>query len=387
MLSRWIFSLILVLCVATSWALQSTVKIKPGDTLRLICAEEPSINRDYRVTSDGLILVDFLGAVKVQGLTESDASKKISKQLVDDKIVKKATISVQLISPEVKLIKFGGESKIQGETPWRTGMTLADLVNISEITPTTDLTRVQVKSVDGKLRVVDATKPNSAENNLTLQPGDEVTFLKKDPTTPVTNPPTDPIVPVTNPSTVARVTVGGLIALPGTYDLMANMTLRELLVRAGGFLEGASLSTISLERGASKRDLTIPADNDFALMAGDVITVHAPARPKMFVTIDGSVNKPGRYEISEGTKLSEIIKMAGGFVEGARSDKIKIFSPANTKPREIKYEDIELGYRGDIEVFQGQTIEVPGPKPNIMNLPQNAKIAAGAIAFLFLFGF
>jgi len=395
MLSRWIFSVFLVFCVATSWALQSTSTIKPGDTIRLICAEESDLNRDYRVTSDGLILVDFLGAVKVQGLTEAEASKKISKQLEDEKILKKATISLQLISPEVKLIKFGGESKIQGETPWKSGMTLIDLMRISELTTSTDVSRVQIKSADGKLRVVDATKPSSTDNNLALAPGDEVTFLKKDPnsqptTDPTTNPNTNPTnpntTPTTNPGTVSQVTLAGLVALPGKYDLIANMTLRELLVRAGGFLEGARLGSISLERGASKRELTIPADNDFALMQGDVVTVNAPERAKMYVTVDGSVNKPGRYEINEGTKLTEVIKMAGGFVEGARSDKIKIFSPANTKPREIKFEDIELGYRGDIELSQGQTIEIPGPKPKMV-FDSKTKAAAGAIAFLFLLGF
>ncbi|QYK53900.1 MAG: SLBB domain-containing protein [Fimbriimonadaceae bacterium] len=394
MLSRWIFSVMFVFCVAASWAVQSATTIKPGDTLRLICAEESDLNRDYRVTSDGLILVDFLGAVKVQGLTEAEASKKISKQLEDEKILKKATISLQLISPEVKLIKFGGESKIQGETPWKSGMTLIDLMRISELTVNTDVTRIQIKSADGKLRVVDATKPTSPDNDLSLMPGDEVTFLKKDPNNqPATNPnnpdtnPNNPVTnPVTNPGTVAQVTLAGLVALPGKYDLVANMTLRELLVRAGGFLEGARLGSISLERGASKRDLSIPADNDFALMPGDVVTVNAPERPKMFVTVDGSVNKPGRYEITEGTKLSEVIKMAGGFVEGARTDKIKIFSPANAKPREIKFEDIELGYRGDVELSQGQTIEIPGPKPN-MTLDSRTKAAAGAIAFLFLLGF
>lgn len=394
MLSRWIFSVILVICVAASWAVQSGNTIKPGDTVRLICAEESDLNRDYRVTSDGLILVDFLGAVKVQGLTEAEASKKISKQLEDEKILKKATISLQLISPEVKLIKFGGESKIQGETPWKSGMTLIDLMRISELTTSTDVSRVQIKSADSKLRVVDATKPSTADNNLALMPGDEVTFLKKDPNTqPTTDPnnPTNPDTnpntnPTTNPGTVSQVTLAGLVALPGKYDLVANMTLRELLVRAGGFLEGARLGSISLERGASKRELSIPADNEFALMAGDVITVNLPERAKMFVTIDGSVNKPGRYEINEGTKLTEVIKMAGGFVDGARSDRIKIFSPANTKPREIKFEDIELGYRGDIELSQGQTIEIPGPKPN-MALDSKTKAAAGAIAFLFLLGF
>lgn len=364
---------------------QAAPLIKAGDTLQLICAEEPSINQDYRVTSDGLILVDFLGAVKVAGLTEAQAADKIAKQLLDEKILKKATVSVKLVSPEIKMVKFSGAVKLAAETAWKQGMTLADVIRLAEILPETDLAKVQIKSADSKIQIADTTKGE----NPVLQPGDDITFFKKAESTPPVdpkNPPTDPEVPVQQ-GDATKVTLRGKVTLPGTYDITTNLTLRELLVRAGGFTEGANLNSISLERNGAKRSLTLPTDNDFRIQAGDIITVDDRPKSTLFVILDGSVRRPGRYEISEGTKLSELIKLAGGFNNGAQTSKIKIYSTGNERPREINFEDIVLGYRGDINLTTGQTIEVPGPRTETtLKFGPKERTAAGAIALLLLFG-
>jgi protein involved in polysaccharide export with SLBB domain len=387
-LSR-IFALLMMMLVVVGFAQAQPVLIKPGDTIQLICAEESSINHDYKVTSDGLILVDFLGAVKIGGLTETQAADKVAKQLLDEKILKKATISIKLINPEIKTVKFGGTVAYEAETPWRANMKLSDVIHLAELKPDADLTNIQIKSESGAVKIADFSK----DEDPLLAPGDSITFFAKKgsvPTIPVdpTNPtnPTNPNIPV-QPGTTAQVTLVGKVTLPGNYDLTSNMTVRELIVKCGGFTEGADLNAITLERAGAKRTLRLPADNDFALQAGDIITIDQRTRPKTFVIVEGSVHRPGRIEINEGTKLSEVIKLAGGFMDGARQDRIKIFSTANEKPREINFEDIILGYRGDLEMQPGQTIEIPGPKPSTtLAFGPKERVTAGAIALLLLFG-
>jgi protein involved in polysaccharide export with SLBB domain len=387
-LSR-IFALLMMMLVVVGFAQAQPVLIKPGDTIQLICAEESSINHDYKVTSDGLILVDFLGAVKIGGLTETQAADKVAKQLLDEKILKKATISIKLINPEIKTVKFGGTVAYEAETPWRANMKLSDVIHLAELKPDADLTNIQIKSESGAVKIADFSK----DEDPLLAPGDSITFFAKKgsvPTIPVdpTNPtnPTNPNIPV-QPGTTAQVTLVGKVTLPGNYDLTSNMTVRELIVKCGGFTEGADLNAITLERAGAKRTLRLPADNDFALQAGDIITIDQRTRPKTFVIVEGSVRRPGRIEINEGTKLSEVIKLAGGFMDGARQDRIKIFSTANEKPREINFEDIILGYRGDLEMQPGQTIEIPGPKPSTtLAFGPKERVTAGAIALLLLFG-
>lgn len=368
--------LMLILC-AVGIAFGQAPVIKPGDTVQLIALEEGSINRDYKVTADGLILVDFLGAVKVAGLTEEQAAAKISKQLVDEKIVKVATVRVKIVNPQARMVKFTGAVKVPAETPWREGLKLSDIIRLAETLPETDLAKVQVKSESGEIQIADTTKGEDP----VLKPGDEVTFFTK------SAQPQDPINPPVNPPVKAgQVTAEGSVVLPGTYDISPNLTVGEFLVRCGGFTATADLQSVTLERGGAKRTLTLPADREFPLLAGDIVRVGERRRPKMFVILDGAVRNPGRYEIEEGAKLSEVIQLAGGFTQSARTNRIRIFSTGNEKPREINYDDILLGYRGDQELKPGQTIEVPGAAlQEGLHIDQKTRRIAGAIALLFLF--
>ena len=72
-----------VLVLAAAFAAAQDATIKPGDRLRLLCEEEATLNREYTVSDAGIILVDFLGAIKVEGLTEQEAALAIAKQLID----------------------------------------------------------------------------------------------------------------------------------------------------------------------------------------------------------------------------------------------------------------------------------------------------------------
>lgn len=364
------FWAVLMLAVVTwAQAANPAAKIQAGDLLRLICAEEPALNRDYKVTDDGLVLIDFLGAVRVAGLTEKEAADRISKQLVDDRILRKATVSITIIKAEVKLIKFGGAVGLQAETPFRPGIRLSDIIRLAEPTPQTDLSRVEIVRDGGAKETVDFTRfdPATNRNNPELRPGDTVNFVAREaapaspnpnPNTP-TNPPTNPPVnPPTNPPANTRgISVAGAVVLPGDFTFTAGMTLRDVLVRAGGFTPDAQATQISLERGGATRVLAMPADGGLILEPGDRISV-AKRDTTVYITVDGAVARPGRIELKEGMKLSEAIRLAGGFAPNARRDRVRILAPNNAAPRTVNFEDIELGYTGDITLTPGMTIEV-----------------------------
>ena len=76
--------ILLSLLLAALALAQDAPKIKAGDMLRLTCEEEATLNKEYAVSRQGMILVDFLGAFKVEGMTESEAADAISKKLVDE---------------------------------------------------------------------------------------------------------------------------------------------------------------------------------------------------------------------------------------------------------------------------------------------------------------
>lgn len=425
--SVWLLVL-LVFAVTPAFAQQ---KIKAKDTVRLMCTEEPSLNKNYEVTQDGLILVPFLGAVKVEGMTEKEAAAEVKKQLEQEKILTKATVTIEIVSKQMKMVSFGGAVGLEAETPWKEGMRLSVIVKLAEPNEKTDLSKVQIVSSDGSKTMVDYTKADlqTNANNPLIKSGDKIVFFArankpvtdpgtkptdpgtKPPTTdPGTKPPTDPSDGTgtkTTPPVKAGdiVSIGGEVVLAGDYAFTEGMTLSDALVRTGGFTGLADPGRLTLERGGTKRDLQLPADKDFKLMSGDKITVakKAPSTPPVtlpgnddpippgsVVTVIGSVNKPGPIPFTRGMTMSQAIAAAGGFIDGAKKDRLSLLTPNNTKPRSVDFTEIELRYRGDIVLKPGQTIEVPGPKGTVAMTPETrakvTRMAAGAAILVFLFG-
>lgn len=388
---RSVFLWVMVLAgVVGAWG---QTRIKAGDTLRLMCAEEPTLNRNYLVNREGLILVQFLGAVKVVDLTEAEAAAQIKRQLETEKIVPKATVTVEIARLELKMVKFEGAVRLEAETPWRQGLRLSDVMRLAEPTATTDLTRVTIVGEDGARQTVDYSVADlqTNVNNPLIKAGDRVIFVAKGsgnpPTTdPGTKPPTgDPgTTPPTNPPAASKVEVLGEVVLAGSFDFSAGMTVREALLRAGGFGADADSSKVTLVRNGVPTDLRLPGDADYRLAGGDRLTVGKrtattppvtpptnpgwtpdPLPPGAAVVVTGSVKEPGRILMTPGMTLSQAIEAAGGFVDGARKDRIVILTPNNVKPRTMNFRDIELRYTGDVLLKPGQTIEIDGPQSPI----------------------
>lgn len=138
----------------------------------------------------------------------------------------------------------------------------------------------------------------------------------------------------------------GEVQAPGEFDFTDNMTLKDLIFKAGGLNEAASESYIELARRHNYeeanlisdeivklfqftigRDLKLDSDDEaFLLLPFDYIYVRkAPSyHEQRTVFISGEVRYPGAYSISsKNERVSDVIKRAGGlmpdaFVKGAR---------------------------------------------------------------------
>ena len=126
---------------------------------------------------------------------------------------------------------------------------------------------------------------------------------------------------------------GEVIKKPGTYPLLKEMILADLIVAAGGldhpestdltvFITRWEYSDLKSERKIYKIRInpeTLETKPAFNLKRGDAVLIrhHSEYRKPMFVTIAGEVQFPGTYEFELGTRLSEIIKQAGGYTDQA----------------------------------------------------------------------
>lgn len=114
-----------------------------------------------------------------------------------------------------------------------------------------------------------------------------------------------------------NILVSGNAKNPGIYTLNGNSNILHAISSAGGISEFGSLREIKLLRNnevietLDLYDLLINGKYNLTkrLRSGDVIFVEAK---KIIVTIDGAVNRPGKYEVFQDQKLDSLIKYANG---------------------------------------------------------------------------
>jgi polysaccharide export outer membrane protein len=72
---------ILLSALALPGLAQSTDKLGPGDTVHITVFQQPDMTTDTRVTDKGEVHVPLAGAVKVDGMTTSQAADAVAEAL------------------------------------------------------------------------------------------------------------------------------------------------------------------------------------------------------------------------------------------------------------------------------------------------------------------
>ncbi len=115
-----------------------------------------------------------------------------------------------------------------------------------------------------------------------------------------------------------KVRILGQVAMPGWYTLPAQTKLSEAIQKTGGISGGGSYKNIILTHDNSSDETVC---NLRAILNGDkntidpqldsLDTIVIPQITKR-INIEGQVIQPGIFELSEKTKLADIIREAGG---------------------------------------------------------------------------
>lgn len=135
------------------------------------------------------------------------------------------------------------------------------------------------------------------------------------------------------------VTITGEVMSPGTFQFSDNETIEDIIVRAGGLTDAASLAKVDVSRRirdpkatvktneiaktytfSIKDGLVIDGTKGFVLEPYDVVHVR---RSPVFsdarnITVTGEVNYEGNFTLESKTlRLSDAVKMAGGVTDAA----------------------------------------------------------------------
>ncbi len=130
-----------------------------------------------------------------------------------------------------------------------------------------------------------------------------------------------------------KVTINGEVRKGGEFAYADNMTVEDLIIKAGGFLEGASSKRIEIARRVNNSDpnqkdtpvaqvFVVDVDSQlkystssFTLQPFDEVSVYGlPGFERQkTIKIEGEVLYPGTYTIStKNEKISSLVKRAGG---------------------------------------------------------------------------
>ncbi len=164
----------------------------------------------------------------------------------------------------------------------------------------------------------------------------------------------------------------GEINRTGRQSLRGHTRLIDLLIDAGGFTASASGEVVitrvngSFDDGSKALQMrlargTLTSEDqvklEVPLKNGDIIT----ASPKRYVTVEGEVEKTGRFALEEGLTVSGAISMAGGLTKfGGNKVKVRRANPETGEPEiiEVNLKDIRNGKERDLPLQPNDVITV-----------------------------
>lgn len=296
-------------------------RLGPGDLLVLVITGDVEASYQLEVNREGFIVIPQVGQLQVAGMTleslETTLYGRLGRVYSGVQRGPDATTRFQVSVARLRMnqvfvvgdVERPGSYLIPGA-----GTALTALYAAGGPTPNGSLRRVVIRRngrVLDSLDIYNYLLRGDTRANVRLENGDVV------------------FVPVHG----LHVRIGGEILRPRIYELTERESLRDLLRAAGGFTPTA-LRRVQVDRvlppsqrqpgGRDRVVLDLPAEQfadgigpAFGLQPGDEVTVFAIApRRRTFVTVQGNVWTEGRVGFTEGMKVSDALRLAGG----AKSD-------------------------------------------------------------------
>lgn len=289
----------------------------------------------------------------VMDINAGDADKARSFMLRDGDLIKVLAIT----GKDTNAVYLYGNVKRPGKYELKPGMRLTDLITgFPDLLEETHLSYGVIKRQTPELNTMvipfnpEALLNGDEEENQRLMPLDSIyvfsTWLFRD----------RPVVKVE-----------GEVRKPGTFNIEENLTVKDLILLAGGLTKDASYGEYELYRkDRLTQEVTLrrldlgkalqgsAADNP-ALEDSDTVRVHSSleAEPKKTVVAYGMVNKPGEYSYASNMRVSDLVFAAGGFTESAylKEAELASFKIEDGMTSKVSYRtiDLEKALEGDGE--------------------------------------
>jgi protein involved in polysaccharide export with SLBB domain len=290
--------------------------------------------------------VRFAGGAKPSGVTQrvliESVRPGIDRRLVDASLVGSAgaqtpplydgdTVEIFSIRP-IFVNQITVEGAVDQPRPYafERGMTVKDAVELARgVLPEATLERADLFRTNPDqsrklipIRLAEALK-GDATQNIALQPLDRLVVYR--------------LQDIQFIGT-RRLTLRGAAARPGPYYRADGMTVRDLVIQAGGLQANANDRVAFLQRFTPDgqpgplvrvdlgKALRGEGASNVVLQDEDILTINtvqeATFIPEQNIEISGSVQRPGTYTLAVEMRLADVVGLAGGPLPDASTEKV-----------------------------------------------------------------
>ena len=154
------------------------------------------------------------------------------------------------------------------------------------------------------------------------------------------------------PAYKGRLEIKGQAKRPGIFEPSDNESFKYILEYAGGFDDTAYTALVKVIQKTDKeraiKDLSASEFDKYIPASGDVIVISKIIdRYQNRVKLNGAVYRPDTYELTQGMRISDLIKKGAGLKEDAFSSGAQLFRIKPNLLREMLNIDLGKALAGD----------------------------------------
>jgi polysaccharide biosynthesis/export protein len=233
-------------------------RLGPGDSIKVQVYQNPDLSVEVRVSESGSVNYPLVGAVKLGGLSISEAERVIAHALRTANILKQPQVNIVLQQVRGNVVSVLGEVQKPGRFALETtNVRVSDMLAAAGgITQNGDDVLVVSGTRDGKpfRKTVDIPalfQNTRGDNDIVLQPGDTL-YVNKAP----------------------LFYIYGEAQKPGPYKIERGMTVMQALAQGGGPTPRGSANRLRLNRtGPDGKVITTEPRMTDPVQPGDVLFV------------------------------------------------------------------------------------------------------------------
>ena len=309
----------------------------PKDVLKLVVYGVQEFSSDLIVSKEGTVQVANVGQVKVAGLSIEAATERIKQQMAKSSYP-------SLNSNESKLaLTIGDIRTIQVSV---IGAMKSGKYNVSALSNVLSvLTEAGGPNEIGSFRNIELIRNNKLESKIDLyqfmQYGDQKQMMSlKD----------NDVIRI--PAFKSRLEIKGQAKRPGIFEPNVNESFKHILEYAGGFDDTAYTALVKVIQKTDKeraiKDLYASEFDKYIPTGGDVIMISKIInRYQNRVKLSGAAYRPDTYELTQGMRVSDLIKKGDGLKEDAFTSGAQLFRVKPNLLREVVNIDLGKALAGD----------------------------------------